>query len=240
MNARAAPARRLRHRGQGPLRAGRARADRQRLRPGPHRAGGHAAPGLPHLRHHQAHAVPRRQGTRRQARELTSSTTTTGCSTTTPARSGSRTATPSPPGDLHRRPSPRGQDLPPHRDARPDASWRPQAAMYDWAFPHGDSLAPVGRLVEPGTVPARPPGTRRRPRPPRGGAGEDARPGRRWRPRPRARLLPLPDRSPPAAPHPWVGVAALAAAVLLVALLAIRPRLRHRHQQQRSKSRPFA
>ncbi|GAA2739650.1 D-alanyl-D-alanine carboxypeptidase family protein [Pedococcus aerophilus] len=33
-----------------------------------------------------------------------------------------------------------------------DGSWRPQAAMYDWAFRYGDKARPVGTLVEPGTV----------------------------------------------------------------------------------------
>jgi D-alanyl-D-alanine carboxypeptidase (penicillin-binding protein 5/6) len=33
-----------------------------------------------------------------------------------------------------------------------DSSWRPQAAMYDWAFAYGDKAGPVGQLVPPGTV----------------------------------------------------------------------------------------
>jgi D-alanyl-D-alanine carboxypeptidase (penicillin-binding protein 5/6) len=33
-----------------------------------------------------------------------------------------------------------------------DGSWRPQAAMYDWAFRYGGRARPVGTLVEPGTV----------------------------------------------------------------------------------------
>lgn len=33
-----------------------------------------------------------------------------------------------------------------------DFSWRPQAAMYDWAFRYGSRARPVGRLVEPGEV----------------------------------------------------------------------------------------
>ena len=43
-----------------------------------------------------------------------------------------------------------------------DHSWRPQAAMYDWAFRYGDQARPVGRLVEPGEVtepPTLPPAT---------------------------------------------------------------------------------
>jgi D-alanyl-D-alanine carboxypeptidase (penicillin-binding protein 5/6) len=34
--------------------------------------------------------------------------------------------------------------------ASPDGSWRPAAAMLDWAFAHGSSVAPVGTLVDPG------------------------------------------------------------------------------------------
>ncbi|MEO5982646.1 MAG: hypothetical protein ABIQ13_10065 [Pedococcus sp.] len=37
-----------------------------------------------------------------------------------------------------------------------DGSWRPQAAMYDWAFRYGARAHPVGALVEPGTVPTPP------------------------------------------------------------------------------------
>ncbi len=33
-----------------------------------------------------------------------------------------------------------------------DSSWRPQAAMYDWAFAYGDKVGAVGELVAPGTV----------------------------------------------------------------------------------------
>ena len=37
-----------------------------------------------------------------------------------------------------------------------DSSWRPQAAMYDWAFAYGDRVGAVGELVAPGTVPTPP------------------------------------------------------------------------------------
>nr|WP_240977947.1 hypothetical protein [Knoellia sp. DB2414S] len=37
-----------------------------------------------------------------------------------------------------------------------DNSWRPQAAMYDWAFKYGATARPVGRLVDPGEVPTAP------------------------------------------------------------------------------------
>jgi serine-type D-Ala-D-Ala carboxypeptidase (penicillin-binding protein 5/6) len=37
-----------------------------------------------------------------------------------------------------------------------DSSWRPQAAMYDWAFAYGDRAGAVGDLVAPGTVTAPP------------------------------------------------------------------------------------
>ena len=33
-----------------------------------------------------------------------------------------------------------------------DSSWRPQAAMYDWAFAYGDRAGSVGELVRPGSV----------------------------------------------------------------------------------------
>ncbi len=37
-----------------------------------------------------------------------------------------------------------------------NGSWRPTAAMFDWAFAHGTAVTPVGRLVEPGEVPVAP------------------------------------------------------------------------------------
>jgi D-alanyl-D-alanine carboxypeptidase (penicillin-binding protein 5/6) len=37
----------------------------------------------------------------------------------------------------------------------PNGSWRPSAALLNWAFAHGRSVTPIGKLVEPG-VPAKP------------------------------------------------------------------------------------
>jgi D-alanyl-D-alanine carboxypeptidase (penicillin-binding protein 5/6) len=34
--------------------------------------------------------------------------------------------------------------------ASPDGSWRPTAALLDWAFAYGPSEAPIGALVDPG------------------------------------------------------------------------------------------
>ena len=81
-----------------------------------------------------------------------------------------------------------------------NASWRPKAALLDWAFAHGADLAPVGRLVDPGSVSR--PSAARTPAP--------AAPARQRRgglptrlpaatPRPRARWSPPADRSPPLA-----------------------------------------
>jgi serine-type D-Ala-D-Ala carboxypeptidase (penicillin-binding protein 5/6) len=39
---------------------------------------------------------------------------------------------------------------------RSDRSWRPDAALLDWAFAHGTQARPVGRLVTPGEVEATP------------------------------------------------------------------------------------
>jgi len=36
--------------------------------------------------------------------------------------------------------------------ASPNGSWRPTAALLDWAFAHGDALTPIGELVEPGAM----------------------------------------------------------------------------------------
>jgi serine-type D-Ala-D-Ala carboxypeptidase (penicillin-binding protein 5/6) len=100
-----------------------------------------------------------------------------------------------------------------------DHSWRPQAAMYDWAFRYGDVARPVGRLVDPGTVttpPALPTATASGAVPPKAPpAPTEAEPTGDV-----AAAFPasLESGSVP----PWVGVATLAAAVLLVGLLALR------------------
>ena len=97
--------------------------------------------------------------------------------------------------------------------ASPNGSWRPTAAMLDWAFAHGDSLTPVGELVEPGTA------TRTGQTSAEGGltsgAGGADRPGATGS----ERLSPL---------APWVGVAGLLSAALLVGGLAMRALSRRR------------
>jgi serine-type D-Ala-D-Ala carboxypeptidase (penicillin-binding protein 5/6) len=109
-----------------------------------------------------------------------------------------------------------------------DPSWRPQAAMYDWAFRYGGRARPVGELVEPGTV-TEPPALPAAPVEQEPAAPSS--PGRPAGPSP-AGAVPDAGLAGPAAAipgmldeqgfSPWVGVAALAAAVLLVALLAAR------------------
>src|SRR5665811_1175760 len=34
----------------------------------------------------------------------------------------------------------------------PNGSWRPNAALLDWACAHGTQVTPIGQLVEPGSV----------------------------------------------------------------------------------------
>jgi D-alanyl-D-alanine carboxypeptidase (penicillin-binding protein 5/6) len=111
-----------------------------------------------------------------------------------------------------------------------DGSWRPQAAMYDWAFAHGDRATPIGELVAPGTV-TTPPVLAPTSPPTLIGSAPPAVAG--------------PSTSPTTAaaaalPHlallsgkgaPWVGVVSLAAiAVLLLALSAGVRRRRRRSQ----------
>jgi D-alanyl-D-alanine carboxypeptidase (penicillin-binding protein 5/6) len=36
--------------------------------------------------------------------------------------------------------------------ASDNGSWRPTAALLDWAFAHGTGVTPIGRLVEPGST----------------------------------------------------------------------------------------
>jgi D-alanyl-D-alanine carboxypeptidase (penicillin-binding protein 5/6) len=99
-----------------------------------------------------------------------------------------------------------------------DNSWRPQAAMYDWAFRWGGRAKPVGRLVNPGEVTA----------PPTPAAADTAAPqapaadAAKGDGRPDGAAAAIPSALDTDGVPPWVGAASLAAAVLLVALLAVR------------------
>jgi serine-type D-Ala-D-Ala carboxypeptidase (penicillin-binding protein 5/6) len=115
-----------------------------------------------------------------------------------------------------------------------DGSWRPQAAMYDWAFRYGALARPVGVLVAPGTVtaasstdPSTAPAGAGLGGAGLGGAGLDSMAGHAAA----AAVPPALLLSRTAAP--WVGLAGLAAAVLLVALLAARAVGRGRRHQPR-------
>jgi D-alanyl-D-alanine carboxypeptidase (penicillin-binding protein 5/6) len=132
-----------------------------------------------------------------------------------------------------------------------NGSWRPTAALLDWAFAHGTRLAPVGRLVQPGST-ARPsaaggaalvqpapavplPGATRAPDPAAGGDGGDPAGSEAQR----AVALPASAQSP--APRPWRSGAGIGAAALLGLLLAGRRTVvRRRQQTRRRKSHPFA
>lgn len=97
--------------------------------------------------------------------------------------------------------------------ASPNGSWRPTAAMLDWAFAHGSSLAPVGELVEPGAA-TRPGGTSAEGglSSAAGGADQDGATGSES-------LSTL---------RPWVGVVGLLSAAVLVSAFARRSYLRQR------------
>jgi serine-type D-Ala-D-Ala carboxypeptidase (penicillin-binding protein 5/6) len=101
-----------------------------------------------------------------------------------------------------------------------DSSWRPQAAMYDWAFRYGSQARPVGELVAPGTV-TTPPSATPSPAP----SGADAQAPQVGQPGHAAAAAALPSSQLlDGRLSPWVGVGGLAAALLLVALLAGRRR----------------
>ena len=96
-----------------------------------------------------------------------------------------------------------------------DSSWRPQAAMYDWAFAYGDKARAVGELVAPGTVTTPPTLV------PSATSPTVIDPGTAGPTQPAAAALPAtgPDTL---SFSPWLGLAALSAALLLVTLLATR------------------
>jgi D-alanyl-D-alanine carboxypeptidase (penicillin-binding protein 5/6) len=81
--------------------------------------------------------------------------------------------------------------------ASPNGSWRPTAALLDWAFAHGTALSPIGKLVEPRAAPSSAPTLAAGGLPPLQAAGS----------------APLPAL--PSLP-PWVWVVALVGAVTVV------------------------
>lgn len=112
------------------------------------------------------------------------------------------------------------------------SSWRPQAAIFDWAFAYGHQVTPVGTLVEPGTVtePLTPPRAETSTDPSPGAVrdGGDAQDTASESPTASVETSAGPDsaaaaaREPVAALAPWVGVGGLGAAVLLIVVLASR------------------
>jgi D-alanyl-D-alanine carboxypeptidase (penicillin-binding protein 5/6) len=92
---------------------------------------------------------------------------------------------------------------------RTDRSWRPTAALLDWAFEHGSQVQPVGRLVSPGELERAP-----------AAADSAGDPGATVL---AAGVSAATTRSP-SSPQRWVGVAGLAGTVLLLALMALRAR----------------
>ncbi|MEO6144518.1 MAG: hypothetical protein ABIP19_11115 [Dermatophilaceae bacterium] len=97
--------------------------------------------------------------------------------------------------------------------ASPNGSWRPTAAMLDWAFANGASLMPIGELVEPGA--ATRPGqgsTESGPSSAAGGVDQHEATGSESQ----------------STLRPWVGVAGLLSAAVLVSAFARRSFLRQR------------
>ena len=96
--------------------------------------------------------------------------------------------------------------------ASADGSWRPTAALLDWAFAHGTEVAPIGELVAPGSAT----------RPGLGSTGGDQAAGGTPPPAPGAEGLATPMMSRLPALQPWVGAAGLLSGVALVGAFAAR------------------
>lgn len=93
-----------------------------------------------------------------------------------------------------------------------NGSWRPTAALLDWAFAHGTQVTPIGQLVEPGSV------TRSGLTSASGtGSSEEATPPGRG-----ARVLGRPDLLRLPALQPWMGAAGLLSGMVLVGAFAAR------------------
>ncbi|MGO4341341.1 D-alanyl-D-alanine carboxypeptidase family protein [Pedococcus sp. 2YAF34] len=106
-----------------------------------------------------------------------------------------------------------------------DSSWRPQAAMYDWAFRYAAKARPVGTLVAPGTV-TTPPAPAPSPAAVAGAAGSTPEPDES---RATAAAAALPGIGlAPREQAPWLGVGVLAAITALLGVLGSRAAARRR------------
>ena len=106
---------------------------------------------------------PGRAGEEREARDLRRSPTTTGCSTTTTGTIGVKNGyTIAAKRTYISAVSRGGKTYILTEMYGLDSSWRPQAAMYDWAFRYADRVRPVGSSSSPARSPGRPPWPPRR------------------------------------------------------------------------------
>jgi len=96
--------------------------------------------------------------------------------------------------------------------ASPNGSWRPTAALLDWAFAHGTQVTPIGKLVEPGSM-TRPGLTSTS-----GAGASDGAP----RAAPGAEALGRPTLLRLPALQPWIGAAGLLSGMVLVGAFAAR------------------
>jgi D-alanyl-D-alanine carboxypeptidase (penicillin-binding protein 5/6) len=89
---------------------------------------------------------------------------------------------------------------------RTDRSWRPTAALLDWAFAYGSQVQPVGRLVSPGEL------------------DRDQASGQQAPATALAAGATVGTPTGQSAPRRWVGAAGLAGATVLLSLMALRAR----------------
>ena len=94
----------------------------------------------------------------------------------------------------------------------PQGSWRPTAALLDWAFAHGSSLTPIGELVAPNE-------------------GAEAKPAVPPKVGPQIQALPATTRESAGQPSfpSWIGVLGATSALALIAAWAWRGAPRKRH-----------
>jgi D-alanyl-D-alanine carboxypeptidase (penicillin-binding protein 5/6) len=110
-----------------------------------------------------------------------------------------------------------------------DSSWRPQAAMYDWAFAYGDRAGAVGELVAPGTVAAPPrplPSTSPTLQPTAAAPAAGAAAGAASR-----------EPGPSARPRTWRDTAGLASSTVMLLALTLVVRARRRVVRARGAAR---
>ncbi len=122
---------------------------------------------------------------------------------------------------------------------RTDRSWRPTAALLDWAFAYGDRVTPVGRLVDPGEATSASASPAPAVTPPASSPTSGRAGGQRGQAVAAAAAAPSQQQGALSGGslRTWVGVGGLSAAALLVLVMALSASARRRQLREARAAR---